>query len=500
MSLIPGTNVGAPVVPYDTSDSYPSHEALYGLGGHRTVATTAARNAIPVQRLERLCLVGCLDTGKIYRLKNTWAGGVPVDADWEDYGSGTIGGGGSTGSIALWFSTTDIGANIFFTRSNSTSIVYNNFGYTADTAVVMDRYIDPAGSDSNIGMAPGPSNAWQTPQFAISQCPAVGSGIYRIHCAAGTYTFAGIATPDTVQLYSSPQYGNTLIEFIGDEATPSNVVFDNNGTIVTHNSPTTHLRLSGIRFTGAGSNSCISQSAGSIYIHSCEFNNFQTVSESRFHGTLLYLENGILIPITNTNTGFSADAGAAIISTADVTMTGTLSSNALFQISSRSVFAGIGSNAYTYNGSVGGYIVQCQDSGIYFGSGCQYNISNAGGLCFLEDNSYAELMYLLQTKGSESGLTVKSITFSPAGATAYGQTSPKNPAPTTTGIKKIFFTMSISGTYQDLKNFLASLDNSLRLFQVNSIAFNASAPAVASKIKTKSETYSVSLEAQTYTY
>ncbi len=117
-----------------------------------------------------------------------------------------------------------------------------------------------------------------------------------------------------------------------------------------------------------------------------------------------------------------------------------------------------------------------------------------------EDNSYAELMYLLQTKGSESGLTVKSITFSPAGATAYGQTSPKNPAPTTTGIKKIFFTMSISGTYQDLKNFLASLDNSLRLFQVNSIAFNASAPAVASKIKTKSETYSVSLEAQTYTY
>ena len=390
MSLIPGTNVGAPVVPYDTSDSYPSHEALYGLGGLRTVATTTARNAIPVQRLERLCLVGCLDTGKIYRLKNTWAGGVPVDADWEDYGSGTIGGGGNPGSIALWFSTTDIGANIFFTRSNSTSIVYNNFGYTADTAVVMDRYIDPAGSDSNIGMAPGPSNAWQTPQFAISQCPAVGSGIYRIHCAAGTYTFAGIATPDTVQLYSSPQYGNTLIEFIGDEATPSNVVFDNNGTIVTHNSPTTHLRLSGIRFTGAGSNSCISQSAGSIYIHSCEFNNFQTVSESRFHGTLLYLENGILIPITNTNTGFSADAGAAIISTADVTMTGTLSSNALFQISSRSVFAGIGSNAYTYNGSVGGYIVQCQDSGIYFGSGCQYNISNAGGLCFLEDNSYAE--------------------------------------------------------------------------------------------------------------
>ena len=64
MSLIPGTNVGAPVVPYDTADSYPSHEALYGLGGLRTVATTTARNAIPVQRLERLCLVGCLDTGK----------------------------------------------------------------------------------------------------------------------------------------------------------------------------------------------------------------------------------------------------------------------------------------------------------------------------------------------------------------------------------------------------------------------------------------------------
>ena len=52
MATIPGTNVVAPVVPLDTTDTHPSHEALYGRGGYRSVTGTADRDAIPAARRE----------------------------------------------------------------------------------------------------------------------------------------------------------------------------------------------------------------------------------------------------------------------------------------------------------------------------------------------------------------------------------------------------------------------------------------------------------------
>jgi len=57
MATIKGTNVLAPVVPFDTADVHPSHEARYGKGGYRTVATTTERDAIPAPRREAGMLV-----------------------------------------------------------------------------------------------------------------------------------------------------------------------------------------------------------------------------------------------------------------------------------------------------------------------------------------------------------------------------------------------------------------------------------------------------------
>lgn len=54
---IVGTNVIAPVVPLDTSDTHPSHEARWGKGGYRTVASAAERDAIPAPRREPGMLV-----------------------------------------------------------------------------------------------------------------------------------------------------------------------------------------------------------------------------------------------------------------------------------------------------------------------------------------------------------------------------------------------------------------------------------------------------------
>ena len=53
MSTIPGTNITAPIVPFDTNDVYPTHLDKYGKGGLRTVDSYVERDTIkPFRRKE----------------------------------------------------------------------------------------------------------------------------------------------------------------------------------------------------------------------------------------------------------------------------------------------------------------------------------------------------------------------------------------------------------------------------------------------------------------
>jgi len=75
MTQIRGTNVLAPVVPFDTTDTYPSHVAAYGKGGYRSAADIAERDAIPQLRREVGMLVWVTSLQKQYRLESdltTW--------------------------------------------------------------------------------------------------------------------------------------------------------------------------------------------------------------------------------------------------------------------------------------------------------------------------------------------------------------------------------------------------------------------------------------------
>ncbi len=47
-----GTVLYSGIVPTNTSDVYPTHSAIYGMGGFRSVKTITERDAIPVERLE----------------------------------------------------------------------------------------------------------------------------------------------------------------------------------------------------------------------------------------------------------------------------------------------------------------------------------------------------------------------------------------------------------------------------------------------------------------
>lgn len=65
---IPGVTVFDTIVPSSTNDTYPTHKAIYGMGGLRTVADSTARTAISSARREAGMLVYQESDGRYYRL------------------------------------------------------------------------------------------------------------------------------------------------------------------------------------------------------------------------------------------------------------------------------------------------------------------------------------------------------------------------------------------------------------------------------------------------
>lgn len=73
MSKIKGTNISAPIVPYATSDSYPTHYAKYGKGGFVSLSTYSDLEAIPLERIEEGMLAYVLEEGQSYQyLGGSW--------------------------------------------------------------------------------------------------------------------------------------------------------------------------------------------------------------------------------------------------------------------------------------------------------------------------------------------------------------------------------------------------------------------------------------------
>jgi len=91
MANLAGTNVAATVLPFTDGDTFATHDAAYGKGGHRTVATFVERNAIPVDRRELLMTVAVVGDGKTYKLITNPAEAATVDADWEEVVTGGSG-------------------------------------------------------------------------------------------------------------------------------------------------------------------------------------------------------------------------------------------------------------------------------------------------------------------------------------------------------------------------------------------------------------------------
>lgn len=76
--ILKGTNVPGSIVPFTTDDNYATHDAQYGKGGFRSVATIAERDAIPTERKTEGMVVRVQADKKHYVWEsNAWAEWLP---------------------------------------------------------------------------------------------------------------------------------------------------------------------------------------------------------------------------------------------------------------------------------------------------------------------------------------------------------------------------------------------------------------------------------------
>lgn len=77
MASINGTNVAAMIAPFDTADTFPTHDAKYGKGGYRTVSDLTDLSEIPSQRLTEGCVAYVVSEKADYRYSSS--GWIPVE-------------------------------------------------------------------------------------------------------------------------------------------------------------------------------------------------------------------------------------------------------------------------------------------------------------------------------------------------------------------------------------------------------------------------------------
>jgi hypothetical protein len=70
MTKIPGTNIAASIVPFDTLDTYATHQSKYGQGGWHEVTDLIERDNIPQERRSIGMAVYVQEDDTIYLLKD----------------------------------------------------------------------------------------------------------------------------------------------------------------------------------------------------------------------------------------------------------------------------------------------------------------------------------------------------------------------------------------------------------------------------------------------
>jgi len=124
------------------------------------------------------------------------------------------------------------------------------------------------------------------------------------------------------------------------------------------------------------------------------------------------------------------------------------------------------------------------------------------------DESYGKLIYFLQKKTTASGLILKDLSLSRSSS----QTAPKNASNQKKTVKELVFSLSLTGSYASLGNFMHALEKSGRIFEITSISFSSDSGSRPTSSSTSSSSaqsqtqfqsqqlYSFSVEVKTFSY
>lgn len=118
--------------------------------------------------------------------------------------------------------------------------------------------------------------------------------------------------------------------------------------------------------------------------------------------------------------------------------------------------------------------------------------------------NFGSLIYYFQNRATESGLIFKNLflaksTKASSASSAAGASKSK--------INEVVFSLNLLGSYSSLENFIASLEQSSRIFEIISISFGSQAPSFGAGVGSQSETqfqgqqtHNFSLEVLTHLY
>lgn len=286
------------------------------LDSRSVVADVTARNAIPaIQRYQGM-LVFLTSTSEIYQLQ----GGI-LDVNWV--------------------------------------LVSPGVNYLpADVGVAQDIYVATTGNDSNNG------DTALTPYLTLNRArqrisgSSIG-GYWRVNIADGTYAET-LIVPEFVGGRGSASMGNSMVEWIGNETTPGNVVISNGSTIVTmFNCDTAHL-FAGIEFVGTGSNIGIFSTRSVFFIRNCSFTDcgVAVLATGQSHGQWLASTAGSTI--TNPDIAFQSNNSSFFIISEGLTLTGVTTH--CFQVSNNAVLGFTGSITTDATADAGGATAYVQAS------------------------------------------------------------------------------------------------------------------------------------------
>lgn len=144
MTELKGTNVAATVVPFTSDDKYATHDAAYGKGGFRSVATITERDAIPVDRKTEGMVVRVQADKKHYVWEsNAWAewlpkGNVTVDTSLNI---------NSNNAVSNKAVTT--GINQVRDLANAAGELAGNANTTANAAIPKSKIAQTIGTDNS---------------------------------------------------------------------------------------------------------------------------------------------------------------------------------------------------------------------------------------------------------------------------------------------------------------------------------------------------------------